>query len=395
MGQLAAGVAHDFNNIMAVIVLYSQMALRTPGLAPKLHDYLATIVREADQAGALIQQILDFGRKGILERTAIDLLPFLKEQHKLLARTLPESIRVDLVDDSSGPYAVSADLGRLRQAIMNLALNARDAMPDGGEMTIELGRTKIVDPKDAPFADMGVGDWITVRIVDTGIGIAPDVLPRIFEPFFTTKGAGGNGLGLAQVYGIIGQHGGHIGVESDVGVGTAFTIYLPALPVLPDGLRPEGAVSVPRGDGEVILIVEDNEVVRQTLANTLEFQGYRAVSAKDGRQALALLEAQPAQGGQPSPNSRSVVPKPPPGGGDADQRIAMILCDLVMPEMGGQALFHAIRERGWQIPMAMLSGHPMGKEFEALQDQGLAGWLAKPPKLDELAGLVAKVLGKV
>ena len=314
VGQLAAGVAHDFNNIMAVIVLYSQMALRAPDLAPKLHDYLSTIVREADQAGTLIQQILDFGRKGILERMAIDLLPFLKEQVKLLARTLPESIRVELAY-GSGPYAVSADLARLRQAIMNLALNARDAMPDGGEMTIEVSRTEIVDPKDAPFADMGVGDWITVRIVDTGTGIAPAVLPRIFEPFFTTKGAGGNGLGLAQVYGIIGQHGGHIGVESDVGVGSAFTIYLPALPVLPDGLAPEGAVSVPRGDGEVVLIVEDNEIVRQTLANTLEFQGYRTVSAKDGRQALALLEAQLALGARPSPDSHSVVSKSPPGGG--------------------------------------------------------------------------------
>ncbi len=232
IGQLAAGIAHDFNNIIAVIMLYSQITLRAPDLPAEVGGRMDTIIEQSRRASDLINQVLDFSRSAVLERKELNLEPLLEGQIKLLDRTLPENINIELV---SGPdeYSVDADLTRIQQVVMNLAVNARDAMPDGGTLRIALSR--MVDGQSFRCVTCGqidAGEWVRLQVSDTGTGIPAEVLPRIFEPFFTTKELGeGCGLGLAQVFGIVEQHDGHLDVATQEGVGTMLTVYLPALPV--------------------------------------------------------------------------------------------------------------------------------------------------------------------
>ncbi len=360
VGQMAAGIAHDFNNIMATIILYARMLERADGLSGRDRERLAIVNQQAWHAARLIEQILDFSRRAVLERRPLDLTPLLKEQVKLLERTLPEHIELDLV---CGPdeYTVDADPTRMQQMLTNLAVNARDAMPDGGALHVALERITVEPRTTPPLPEMKPGQWIRLTVSDSGTGIPPDVLPHIFEPFFTTKEPGaGSGLGLAQVHGIVGQHGGHIGVETQVGVGTTFTIFLPALAVRPAEPPAANLFTVPKGRGELVLVVEDEKALLTALTEILQELNYRALEAANGQEALALMEEQ----------------------GD---KIALILSDVVMPGMGGMALFHALREKGWQTPVILLTGHPLEKELEELRREGLAAWLAKPPSLDRLA----------
>jgi len=375
VGQLAAGIAHDFNNILATIILYAQMSARAEGLSARIRERMETINEQARHATRLTQQILDFSRRAVLERRPMDLLIFLKEQIKLLGRTLPESIQIEL-SYGSDEYAINADPTRIQQMVMNLSVNARDAMPEGGNLRIELERMRIEEDQEPPLPEMEPGEWIKLQITDTGSGIPPDILPHIFDPFFTTKPVGvGTGLGLAQVWGIVAQHEGHIDVNTTAGEGTTFTIYLPPLSIAPLEELPLETEALFQGHGERILVVEDNETMRKALVETLALLNYRALEATNGREALALLEQAPHQPAE-------------------EEEIALVLSDMVMPEMGGQALLNAMRERGLSLPVVMLSGHPVENELKNLRAQGLAGWLLKPPRLEELAQLLAQVLNR-
>ncbi|MBN1316120.1 MAG: PAS domain S-box protein [Anaerolineales bacterium] len=370
VGQLAAGIAHDFNNIMAVIVLYTQLGLKNPEIFPKHRERLNIVLQQANRASDLIQQILDFSRRAVLERHPLDLAPFLKEVVKLLERTVPESVEL-ILNYGMDDYMVDADPTRIQQAVMNLAINARDAMLShgGGVLRIALSRTVMTDEiQCVSCGRVSEGDWVRITITDTGNGIPLHVLPHIFEPFFTTKEVGkGTGLGLAQVYGIVKQHDGHIDVTSKAGEGTTFTIYLPALLAHPpEVLEAERQVLV-QGHGETILLVEDNVTLRNALSDILKSLNYRVLKVANGREALELLESRAGE-------------------------IALVLSDLVMPEMGGQALFHAIKERGLTVPVVVLSGHPMESELAGLMSKGLAGWMLKPPNQEQLAELLARVL---
>jgi signal transduction histidine kinase len=252
VGQLAAGVAHDFNNIMSVITLYASGTRYDSSLPPELQKRLGIIQEQAKRAAALIEQILDFGRHTPLESLPLNLVTFLKEAVNLLQRTLPENIQVDFTYPDRS-LVVSADPTRMQQAIMNLAVNARDAMPDGGRLTIQLEEVVVAQPADAPLANMSPGTWVQITVSDTGSGVPEAALPHIFEPFYTTKEPGkGTGLGLAQVYGIVKQHGGEVDVRTRLGEGTTFHILLPALPSAPRGNggggRPAGANRQGRDD---------------------------------------------------------------------------------------------------------------------------------------------------
>jgi two-component system cell cycle sensor histidine kinase/response regulator CckA len=329
---------------------------------------LDTINEQAQHAANLIRQILDFSRRSVLEKTPLDLMPLVKEIVKLLERILPESIRLELTYDRS-EYIVNGDPTRLQQALMNLAFNARDAMPNGGQLTFTCATLSLASEQTPPLPDMSAGEWFCLSVTDTGTGIAPEHLAHIFEPFFTTKEPGkGSGLGLAQVYGIVKQHDGAIDVHTQEGKGSMFTLYLPA--------RAEPALAAPvpqsgliQGHGETILVVEDNPVMRMALVDILELMNYQVWQAANGREALAVLQ-------------------------EKAEQIDLVLSDLVMPEMGGQALLDAMRERGLGMPLVVLSGHPLTNEMEAMQVQGLAGWLLKPPDMHELSALLARILGQ-
>ncbi|MBN1179527.1 MAG: PAS domain S-box protein [Anaerolineae bacterium] len=370
VGQLAAGIAHDFNNIIAVIVLYTQMVLSAPDVSSTHRQRLETVDQQAQQAAKLIEQILDFSRRTVLERRPMDLTPFLKEVIKLLERTVPENVEIGL-SYGLDEYTVSADPTRMQQAILNLVVNARAAMPEGGELHIALSRAEA--PDDVRCVSCGrvmEGEWVRIAVTDTGSGIPPDVLPHIFEPFFTTKEVGqGAGLGLPQVYGIVKQHEGHINVATQVGQGTTVTIYLPVLSAHQPMVSPVRPRSVVEGHGEIILVVEDNTTLRAALVESIAALNYRILEAANGHEALEILEQHVGA-------------------------VSLVLSDLVMPKMGGQALFHAMSARGLHLPVVMLSGHPMEEELEDLKAQGLAGWMLKPPDMEKLSQLLAQVLGE-
>ncbi len=363
VGQLAAGIAHDFNNILAGIVLYSQMSLRTPDLTPQLRDRLKIIADQAHRAADLINQILDFSRSTVLDRLPLDLVPLLKEQVKLWERTLPESIQVAFTYGADG-YTVNADPTRMQQVFMNLVVNARDAMPEGGELLIELKRLRVTKTKHAPLPDMLPGEWVAVSVTDTGSGIPDDVLPYIYDPFFTTKPPGkGTGLGLSQVYGIVSSHDGYIDVKTQLGIGTTFTLYLPAL-ALPESPPTVVFDDLPMGHGETILVVEDNAAARAAIVASLELLNYHVLEAVNGRVALEVYAAH-------------------------RHEIALVLTDLVMAEMGGKALAQALHQQAPTLRVVVMTGHPLTEEREALQAAGVVAWLQKPPELAHLAEVLA------
>jgi CheY-like chemotaxis protein len=316
----------------------------------------------------LIQQILDFSRRAVLERWPMDLVDLLKNQTSMLARMLPENINLTF-DYGDDDYSVYADTTRLQQVLANLAVNARDAMPQGGSLHFRLSRLEI-GPEHLPAPEMTPGTWIKLTVADTGTGIPDDVLPHIFEPFFTTKDDSGSGLGLAQVYGIVAQHEGHIDVQTRVNEGTAFDIYLPALNVGSDAptLDEHSALEhLPVGRGEQILVVEDETIVRRALVESLTTLNYRVLEATDGEKALEILQTH---------------------SGDID----LIFSDLIMPVMGGAELFQILQQQGGKIPIVLISGHPMDKERGELKSQGVTGWLRKPPTLKNLAKVAAEAL---
>ncbi len=368
VGQLAAGIAHDFNNLMAVIVLYADMALRSD-VPPETRERMRTIVEQGKRATDLIQQLLDFSRRSDFERQPLDLVSFLKEQVKLLARTLPDNIELDFSSTCSD-CVISGDPTRLQQAVMNLMVNARDAISAAGRICLTLDCLQIIDRKSSPLPEMTPGSWGRLVVQDTGRGISPDILPHVFDPFFTTKEPGkGSGLGLAQVYGIVKQHGGEIAVDSTVGQGTTFTLYFPviAAPNKPPSAPSSALPVLPWGHGERVLIVEDNVSTRQALVQSLELLNYRVAAAADGAEALGILTEEP----------------------DLD----LILSDLVMPRMGGLELLEELQASGLSIPIVFLSGHAEIDDLAQLQaETTLCTWLPKPVNLADLAETVAQAL---
>jgi two-component system cell cycle sensor histidine kinase/response regulator CckA len=367
VGQLAAGIAHDFNNILGTITLFTELLHKAQGLTAKDHERLNMINRQAHRAASLIRQILDFSRRSVMERHPMDLVPFLKEIFKLLERTLPSSIQNRLVFEEGG-FVVNADPTRMQQLFMNLALNGRDAMPDGGELRFELSHLHVEPDEPPPFRDMPPGDWVDIRVTDNGAGILPEILPHIFEPFFTTKQPGeGTGLGLAQVYGIVKQHDGYIDLKSKIGEGTTFIIYLPALkePAVPQPVPEE--VSEEMGRRETILVVEDDETTQQVVGEILESLNYHVLLAADGQEALAIL-------------------------GHKTEEIDLVLSDLVMPTIGGVALYEKLREMSPDVPMVVMTGYPLGQETRERLDERSMTRLQKPLTSETIARALRKVL---
>lgn len=367
VGQLAAGIAHDFNNIMAIIILYAQMISRQKDLTTYVQEKLETIWQQGHRAAELIQQILDFSRQSVLDQHPLDVVPFLKEMVKLFRRTLRENIDIQLTYDQ-GVHKIFVDPSRIQQVLMNLALNARDAMPEGGKLMISLKQIELRRRQSPPVQGMTTGSWVVINIQDTGFGMSQETISRIFEPFFSTKETGkGTGLGLAQVYGIMKQHSGYLDVESEVDVGTTFSLYFPAYIAEEMEIAHRDDMDLLMGQKQTVLIVEDNLGTRKALRDSLELLNYVVIESENGRDALALL------------NQREV-------------QVDLIVSDAVMPQMGGIALYRALRESKIGIPMVILTGHPMSNELNALRAEGLSGWLMKPTTLEALSNLLAQAL---
>ena len=333
VGQLAGGVAHDFNNLLTVISGNSDLLLsEMPADDPK-RAALADIHAAGERAAGLTRQLLAFSRKQILEPKLVDVHEVVTGIEKMLRRLIGEDVDL-LTDLAADPSWVKVDPGQLEQVVMNLAVNARDAMPRGGRLTI---RTRNIDPKEAVDLEETAGKLPRLRVAlsisDTGSGISPEIKAHLFEPFFTTKAVGkGSGLGLATVYGIVKQSGGDITVESELGKGATFTVVLPSKPA---PRRTRGASgthgALPRGT-ETVLVVEDEDAVRRIVKIALESTGYRVVEARNGREALEVARARKG-------------------------KIHILVTDVVMPEMSGRELAERIAQDHSGVKILFMSGY--------------------------------------
>jgi signal transduction histidine kinase len=330
VGQLAAGIAHDFNNLLTVILGEVDLA-RHENVDPTMHEPLDEIRRAGERATMLTRQLLAFSRRQLMEPSVFDLNELVADSQRMLTRLIGENISVVTRAMADQPL-VFADRGQIEQVIVNLAVNARDAMPDGGQLIIETANTVLDDDYAHSRDDVTAGEYVLASVSDTGSGMTPDVLARVFEPFYTTKEHGkGTGLGLATSFGIVKQLGGHIAAYSEQGVGTTMRVYLPRATenVVPAKVPSRSGAS--SGD-ETILLVEDDEMVRKLAVRILSQQGYHVIDAADAEQALALLDQR------------------------ADP-VDMLLTDVVLPGMGGRELADRVAEARPGIRILFASGY--------------------------------------
>jgi two-component system cell cycle sensor histidine kinase/response regulator CckA len=313
IGRLAGGVAHDFNNLLTVINGYSELVFAAPSPDAASRGMVAEIRSAGERGANLTRQLLAFSRQQVLHPKLIDVNVLLSELAMLLRRLMGEDVELAFVPDPALGL-VRVDPAQLEQAIINLAVNARDAMPDGGRLSIETCNVELGDDYARAHTEVRPGSYVLVEVTDTGHGMEDAIKSRIFEPFFTTKPAGkGTGLGLAMVYGVVRQSGGHLDVHSELGRGSAFRLYLPRAAETPASVEPAARASGVGSGSETILVVEDENAVRALARHVLESHGYTVLEARDGEDALEL--AQHYHG-----------------------RIHLLVTDLVMPRMGGRRL---------------------------------------------------------
>ena len=373
IGRLAGGIAHDFNNLLTVINGYSSMLLDELDSANPARALIADILEAGERASSLTRQILAYSRKQVLEPNVWNLNTIVSEMTSMIGRLVGEDVSfvTSLASDKS---LVLVDRGQVEQIILNLVVNARDAMQNGGKLTIETGMLVLDEQYVSTHLEVTPGPHVMLAVTDTGQGMSAEVSARIFEPFFTTKEVGkGTGLGLSVVFGIVKQSGGSISVYSEPGVGSTFRIYFPQ--VVEAAAREPGAAQLPTQEiallrgSETILLVEDEEAVRVFAASVLRRQGYEVLEAQHGLEALELLES-------------------------SGSRVSLLLTDVVMPEMGGPALVARLRDLRPKLPVLYMSGYAE----RAVVHNGLVkskqAFLQKPFTPILLARKVREVLDK-
>jgi PAS domain S-box-containing protein len=368
IGRLAGGIAHDFNNLLMVISGYSEFLLERLGPDPRLRGPAQEISNATQRATSLTRQLLAFSRKQMLAPKVLDLNEVVAENLKMLTRIVGEDIDLVMVP---GPTlgAVRADPGQIDQVIMNLAVNARDAMPQGGKLTIETANVTLDENFTRTHTPLTAGDYVMLAISDTGVGMDNETQSRIFEPFFTTKGAKGTGLGLSMVYGIVKQSGGFIFVDSQPQRGTAFRAYFPRVDGREDAAAAQDSLGLPRADRgrETILLVEDETILRRLARQYLETQGYKILEAEDGAAALQIVAGH--QGA-----------------------IDLLLTDVIMPGMNGRELAAQIAKLLPDVRVLYMSGYTenaVGRD--GMLDAGI-NLLQKPFSLPALKDRVREVL---
>ncbi len=369
IGQLTGGVAHDFNNLLTVISGNMETLQRrlSEHDDPRLRRLVNSALLASSRAAVLTHQLLAFSRRQPLQPKAVSVNALITGMSDLIRRSLPESISIETVQ-AGGVWSTFVDANQLENCLLNLAVNARDAMPDGGKLTIEAANV-FLDEKYAAGADVPPGQYVGVFVSDSGVGMTPEVLSKAFDPFFTTKGEGqGTGLGLSQVYGFVKQSGGHVKIYSEVGAGTTIRIYLPRL-VASDGVIDDQstAVSIPKGNGETILVVEDEPDVRNFAVEALGELGYRVLDAQDGSQALRIL--------------------------DAHREVALLLTDVGLPGgMNGRQLADEARRRRADLKVMFTSGYARNAIVHHGRLDAGVGLITKPFAYAELAAKVRHVL---
>ncbi len=389
VGSLAGGIAHDFNNLLTAVQGAAEAVAARPGLDAETAEDVAMIRASVGRGAALVRQLLAFGRQQTLQPQVLAVNDVIADLSGLLRRLLGSRIRLEVALEQPGRL-VRADPTQLDQVLVNLAVNARDAMPDGGTLTLRSGHQTLYRPMLGGAEAIPPGRYVMIEVQDTGCGIPPEVLPRIFDPFFTTRREqGGSGLGLSTVHGIVRQSGGFLDVDSTPGQGTRLRLYLPrhdgepmAIPQAPEvgspalgspevGAPPRAPVAAPVRRG-VVLLVDDEEPVRRLAERALARQGWEVVSADCGEAALDRLAALPAGPARP---------------------IAAIVTDMVMPGMDGAALVRAARAQlDWPaMPALLVSGYAEASLRDALAAEPGVAFLPKPYALKQLAERLADI----
>jgi two-component system cell cycle sensor histidine kinase/response regulator CckA len=380
VGQLAGGIAHDFNNVLSAIMMANDFLLNAHKPTDPSFQDIMQIKQNAQRAATLVRQLLAFSRKQTLRPQVLDLGEALSDVDRLLKRLIGEKIGLEL-QHGRDLWRVKADVSQFEQVIVNLAVNARDAMPDGGKLAIRTSNVGRDETEALAQKGMPAGDYVRVEVSDTGTGIPADILDKIFEPFFSTKEVGkGTGLGLSTVYGIVKQTGGFIYVESEPGRGTTFQIYLPrhipeAEPVpAPVTMPAEPAPAVPKGSTDLtgqgtILLVEDEEGLRSLNARGLRSRGYIVFEAGNGVEAMEVLE-------------------------ERDGDVDLVVSDVVMPEMDGPTLLKAMRARNPELKIIFVSGYAEDAfDKSVLSEDDQFAFLPKPFALSALVAKVKETMG--
>ncbi|MDB9373517.1 hybrid sensor histidine kinase/response regulator [Nodularia sphaerocarpa] len=356
IGTLASGIAHDLNNVLAPIMMTAQL------LESQMHDersrrLLPILISNAKRGASLVNQVLSFTRGLEGDRTLLQLKHLIIEIQQIIKETFPKSIEVT-TQIPPNLWTVSGDATQLHQVLMNLCVNARDAMPNGGKLKI-LAENLLVDENYARMnIDAQVGSYIVITVIDTGMGIKPEILDRIFEPFFTTKETGkGTGLGLSTVIGIIKSHGGFVKVHSKPENGTQFQVYLPAQDITET--REEIEQSLPQGNGELILVVDDEPAIREITKTSLENHNYQAITASDGIEAIAVYV-------------------------ENQDKIALVLTDMVMPDMDGIRTIKTLQKINPNVKIIAVSGLATTEKVNAAHNLGIKAFLAKPYTASQL-----------
>ncbi len=381
VGQLAGGIAHDFNNVLTAIIMASDLLLTNHRPSDPSFPDIMNIKQNANRAASLVRQLLAFSRKQTLRPEVLNLTDVLADLRMLLARLVGTEIKLK-VDHGRDLWPVKVDLGQFEQVIVNLTVNARDAMPAGGELTLRTRNVTAEECQSYPYRELAPADYVLVETEDTGSGIAPDVLKKIFEPFFTTKEVGkGTGLGLSMVYGIIKQTGGFIFCDSELGKGTTFRIFLPrhvpGVVAAPEAATnatapapaPQKAADTAKdlSGSANVLLVEDEDAVRMGGIRALTSRGYTVHEASSGVEALELFDS-------------------------LEGKIDIVVSDVVMPEMDGPTLLGELRKRQPDIKFVFVSGYAEDAFAKNLPADAQFGFLPKPFSLKQLATVVKEVL---
>jgi signal transduction histidine kinase/CheY-like chemotaxis protein len=367
LGQLTGGIAHDFNNLLAVVLGNLELLESGVPMRPDQTECLRDATKAAERGADLTQRLLALSRKQSLRAEPIEVDSLLEDTKNLLTRTLGERIQVT-ISGHKDVWLCLADRAQLENAILNLALNARDAMPDGGEIEIVASNITLDEMYSAEHPDARAGAFVAFAVQDSGVGIPAEVLPRVFEPFFTTKDVGsGTGLGLSMVYGFAKQSGGHVTIESRVGSGTRATLYIPYSETQVRSAGAERRPEAPRGSGESILLVEDQPAVRTLVSNILKKLGYQITEARDGDEALALLEG--------------------------IETLDLLLSDVVLTgSLSGHSLAAAVAQKRPRTKVLLMSGYAPDIPNERSVSARIPELLHKPFGKAELARKIRSVL---